>query len=583
MKRIIGTLCICMMFTGAGCAADKEQQATVEAGTETDTVTESSDKEQTQESEITEQVPVQDPAEPYDYYDELIAAVTECIVTKNDKIAQDYDFSYIYYMYSSDSIYGYLIKDIDGNGTDELIFGGNDTVFDSAWNGVIYDMYTISDGEPVHLLCGGERDRYYLCENGRIANEGSGGAAYTFYGYYDLEGAQLQLAEAVIYDGWRDADNPWFYLTGSENTEDAVSVTADQAESVIGKYVYEHPVFIPFVETEKAVGSYTRLREARDIHAEVLRDEEKRYYVSIPERKQSEEKINSWLRGFYEEEQKNHDDFMGIGIVESDTYLTEKERKERYYAYNTVLQAERADDVILSFYGSTYTYSGGNHGNRDTYGVNFDTGSGSRIELNDILFDREQFFIFARDYVGQNYGDYAEEFTRMLGEGGEKLKDTDWCMDGYGINFLYDGVNWNWQYRIPYEKLVDYLKPEYFPTSKEADYSLYMGVGAVMDVNGDNILDVVTQPEKNGDIYEIGINGTVSRLSLEWNGVSFAEEVSDDNGGGSFSLRRDEEGVTRLRWKRSASHYPEWDWVFTYRIDGETVVLEDIVRVRRRY
>lgn len=127
----------------------------------------------------------------------------------------------------------YLIKNIDGNGTDELIFGGNETSPDSAQAGIIYDVYTISDGKLVYVLNGWERDRYYLCDNGMIANEDSGGAAHSSYSYFTFEESELHLVESVIYDGDRDRDNPWFYSTESEyDTKNADPISEKKADEI---------------------------------------------------------------------------------------------------------------------------------------------------------------------------------------------------------------------------------------------------------------------------------------------------------------------------------------------------------------
>lgn len=346
------------------------------------------------------------------------------------------------------------------------------------------------------------------------------------------------------------------------------------------------PVFTLEVK-EKSV-SYTELREAEDVHVAVLQDENEQCHVSIPERTQSEENINAWLCKFYEKDAEEYEDFMGIGIEESEWYLTEKERKEMRYSYNTTLYVERADDAVISFLGYTTTYGGGNHANTHGFGVNFDARSGSVLELSDILFDTEEFCIFANGYIEQNYNDYAWMYARRMEHERESMMSGGWYMGGYGICLLCDiasGVSL--EFGIPYEYLVDYLKPEYFPTSREAEYSLRMGVGAIMDVNGDGVMDVLTQPVNNGDIWEISINGTVSELSLEWNDSSFAKEVGGDYG---FSLVRDEEGVTRLirraeavRHECGPIYHIDGEYVITYRIEGENVVLEDIVKIPRSY
>lgn len=194
-------------------------------------------------------------SKPYDYYEELIAAARECIEGNVVENPEDYyDFCYIIYQYgasygASEGL-GYLIEDIDGNGTDELIFGQNSEP-DSAYNGVIYDLFTISDGELVNVFSGGERDRYYFCENGMIANEGSGGASISGWAYYFFEGAELNLVEAILYNGLKDSDNPWFYSTQTDfpdGSENADSISEERAKTIMEKYVYERPTFIPFVE-----------------------------------------------------------------------------------------------------------------------------------------------------------------------------------------------------------------------------------------------------------------------------------------------------------------------------------------------
>ncbi|MBD5459609.1 MAG: hypothetical protein HDR26_01515 [Lachnospiraceae bacterium] len=210
-KFMVSLLCICILLTTAGCGEGAE--------------------------------------EAYHYYEELIAAAKECITRNDGEESEDYDFSSMIYMYGNQSRMGYLIEDIDDNGTDELIFGENSVDPDSSWDGAIYDIYTVSDGKLVHVLDGWERNRYYFCENGMIANEGAGGAAYFTYTYFTFEGTELHLVEAVIYDEQKDETNPWFYMTQLQSdAENAEPVSEKQAWAIIEKYVYEHPVFTPFVE-----------------------------------------------------------------------------------------------------------------------------------------------------------------------------------------------------------------------------------------------------------------------------------------------------------------------------------------------
>lgn len=297
-RVMICVLCICMLLTASGCVAgvedevpsddngkpsNSEPSVISESEQEESTVSDDSsdsdmtasggdtDAESEKPSDDNSELPViteseqGEPTEPRDYYGELIAAATECIAGKNEgeteddedyefrySIYENYGFSYTIYLssfYTSMKL-GYLIEDIDGNGTEELIFGQNDES-GSLWDGVIYDLYTISDGELVHVFSGMEKYRFYFCENGLIANEWDDGFARSIYAYYSFEGTELHLVEAVIFDEWEDIENPWFHLTQADSiydTEDMKPVSEEQARTIIETYVYEHPIFTPFVE-----------------------------------------------------------------------------------------------------------------------------------------------------------------------------------------------------------------------------------------------------------------------------------------------------------------------------------------------
>ena len=190
--------------------------------------------------------------EEYGYYGELIAAAGECAIKNNGEKPENYDFSSVIYM-KKDWDYGtlgYLIKDIDGNETRELIFGGNADESSSWYDGIIYDIYTISDGELVHVLDGWERSRYFLCENGMIAHEGSGSAFDGANSYFTLEGDELHFVESVAWNYEGDS-GAWVCYYASESGSDTENaememIRAEQADAVIEKYLYERIEFIPF-------------------------------------------------------------------------------------------------------------------------------------------------------------------------------------------------------------------------------------------------------------------------------------------------------------------------------------------------
>ena len=93
------------------------------------------------------------------------------------------DISYLWYRFPGQTLSnsGYLIDDLNGDHIPELIISTADAMESGYAVGMIYDLYTYQDGQVVHLISSGERDRYYLCEDSVIANEGSAGAADSMY------------------------------------------------------------------------------------------------------------------------------------------------------------------------------------------------------------------------------------------------------------------------------------------------------------------------------------------------------------------------------------------------------------------
>lgn len=196
--------------------------------------------------------PIETPLEATDYsgYDELIAEARDVLENFDGSYPEKEPFSSVFYQHWDYETLGYLIKDIDGNGVDELIFGANTDGWDNgSWDGVIYDIYTIVNGQVFHVLDGWERNRYYLCENGCIANEGSSSAFESSYNYYTYSGTELTLVESVLYYSLQDEEKPWFYTTEDEpDIKNAEPISQGKAAGIMNKYVHVHPQYIPFDE-----------------------------------------------------------------------------------------------------------------------------------------------------------------------------------------------------------------------------------------------------------------------------------------------------------------------------------------------
>lgn len=157
---------------------------------------------------------------------------------------QDQGMNYMLRYYSEPSELGYSLIDIDNNGVLELFTG--ELRASGEYKGMFIDMYTLLNNRPVHVVSSGERDRYYLCTDWRIVNEGSGGALNSsFSGYrFDGEKGVLSLIETVIYDGWEDENNPWFYSV-TENRYDKTPISEKKAMQIKSSYHYREFDFTP--------------------------------------------------------------------------------------------------------------------------------------------------------------------------------------------------------------------------------------------------------------------------------------------------------------------------------------------------
>lgn len=242
-KLIAGILCIGIVFLLAGCKNG------VAGGVQPDNDGNETAYPHTVHPQATVTEPDNDGNETNinEHYKKLIDAARQSVASDDIELADKYGFSFQICILNPDyEIPGYLIKDIDGDGTEELIFGSN-TVKPDDWDGVIYDIYTISDSELVHVFEGWDRNTGYFCENGIIENTAAGGAIYTEYNYYTYESGRLNVVESVIYDGWKDEKNPWFHSTDPEgNKENAAPINEEQAQEIMGKYVRTQTRYIPF-------------------------------------------------------------------------------------------------------------------------------------------------------------------------------------------------------------------------------------------------------------------------------------------------------------------------------------------------
>lgn len=195
--------------------------------------------------------------------------------------------------------------------------------------------------------------------------------------------------------------------------------------------------------------------------------------VVISDNEKAADKINTYIRekGFFGEESLLFD------MSEKDTLEMAELRYEEgggdswvgEYSLSAGYIVTRMDERVISFDAGAYYFLGGAHPNTIEAGITFDTQTGKRLMLADVVKDKEEAaaavkeFLLAEtgkeEYQGVLFGDYEtylddlfSETTWYLGEDGFHIIANTYSIAPY--------VAGSFDFVIPYGQ-ADFLKEEY--------------------------------------------------------------------------------------------------------------------------
>ena len=175
----------------------------------------------------------------YAAYDALLAEIADLRRSGVSDVQTDFSHDLL----SANDYYqtpGWLLRDLDGDGTSELLLGAD-------WGdgyGVIFNIYRLDGAQAVRVVDGWSRSRYFLCSDGTLAHEWSGGADHWGRTYLRY-GETLLPIESVF-----DRGGVWYHAKGL----DALSLEDTQLEG--------RCKVIPSAEAEQLMERYTKQYEA---------------------------------------------------------------------------------------------------------------------------------------------------------------------------------------------------------------------------------------------------------------------------------------------------------------------------------
>ena len=136
----------------------------------------------------------------------------------------------------------------------------------------------------------------------------------------------------------------------------------------------------------------------------------------------------------------------------------------------------RADSKLLSFREDVSWFGGGAHGNYGTTGKNYDTVSGRKLSLNDVIADKEQFIEAVKNQLNENYNvkqgyslniDYGEQLLRDSFRSDADPEEVEWTL-GYTQFSVYFSPYTLGSYAegsqtvvLSFDQYPELIKPEY--------------------------------------------------------------------------------------------------------------------------
>lgn len=243
MKKILILMLITMVFTLTACEKNNrieetEQKESLQTEQTSEIFIVNSEEEETETSEAETSEAETSGTEISDNVDKIPEAYTKLLTLYSTALTERWngekliknDLNYMLFDCYGDSPFqniGYAIKDLDGNGSLELIIGTTANVSDDFYGKLILELYTSDEnGNLTKIFSSGERDRYYYAGTNLFANLGSSGAS-------DSIDTTMKLENGALIDlGMITEPSNYIQMGLTEMSKQQAAVTEESSSSL---------------------------------------------------------------------------------------------------------------------------------------------------------------------------------------------------------------------------------------------------------------------------------------------------------------------------------------------------------------
>ena len=146
---------------------------------------------------------------------------------------------------------GFTLMDLDGDSIPELIIGA---ILGSDRDPLVFEIWTVHNGDPVMLAQSGSHNRYYLQYSEEenlwsVAYEAENGAANHAVYYLQLVEGEFRVIQGIIFDAFASENDPWFMAYDLDwDVSNDIPVDEETATSIVqaGRNIYSALEYLPY-------------------------------------------------------------------------------------------------------------------------------------------------------------------------------------------------------------------------------------------------------------------------------------------------------------------------------------------------